>query len=514
MVPIGVVKLDASGHVRRWRVEQRLGVSRVRKLWTVTGAGPGMGKYGVHNADQANLLRGLYERVLYRVVDGVARPPPQPAVGVFEEELASVRERIVRGIPIGRPLTRHEFVECYEGRRKEIYKRAADSLAVRPLNKSDSYLSTFTKCEKVNFRTKPDPAPRVIQPRSPRFNVEVGRYLKPLEKRVLGGIAEAWGGTTVLKGLNAEGSGRELRAAWDEFKDPVAFPLDAVRFDQHVSTEALQFEHSIYLQTFPKAQRPKLSRLLEMQLINRGFGRLDDCTVQYEVAGRRMSGDMNTGMGNCLLMCAVILGFRDRVGIKMRLVNNGDDCLVIVERRDKDVPRQLPQWMLRFGFVIDLEPPVDVFEQIEFCQTSPVYDGTRWVMVRNPKVCIDKDLCSVLDLGNRKGCEKWAHAIGTCGLSLTGGIPVLSAFYQMLAEHGRAGKVMDSPWMDCGFKRLAAGMSRTHAEPSPAARLSFWKAFGWLPDLQSAMEQQFADMELEFSAGVAVSPHSLLCLTV
>lgn len=491
---------------------EKLGVSKERRVWSITGVGLRPDVFGAHNANRSNLLRGVYERVLYRVVAGQPRHPPSPAVGVFERDLSEIRQRIVRGVAACRPITREKFVSLYSGRRQSIYQRASDSLAVRPLVESDSFLSTFTKCEKINFLSKPDPAPRVIQPRTPRFNVEVGRYLKPLEKKVVASVAEAWGGTTVMKGLNAEGVGSAFAEMWAEFTDPVAFSLDAVRFDQHVSVDALKWEHSVYAMCFSPRDRPKLLQLLEWQLTNRGFAYLPEVDLKYIVMGHRMSGDMNTSLGNCLLMCSIILLFSERVGRKMRLANNGDDCVIVLERRDMGCMDGISAHMLEFGFVIELEDPVYVLEEINFCQTHPVFDGCSWIMMRDPRVCIDKDLCTVLDLSTEGGCKTWAHAIGSCGLAMTAGLPIMASFYTMLLRNGKAGKVLDSPWMDGGFTRMAAGLARSNIEVTSEARVSFWRAFGLLPDIQTAMEESYGRMQLDFSAGELITPHQFIPL--
>ncbi|APG76269.1 hypothetical protein 2 [Changjiang tombus-like virus 5] len=394
----------------------------------------------------------------------------------------------------------------YQGRRKEIYQRAADSLASRPLVKSDAFMSTFLKCEKIDFSSKPDPAPRVIQPRTPRYNVEVGRYLKPLEKRICRGIAEIWGGDTILKGKNAEQSAVSLRQMWDQFDEPVAVGIDATRFDQHVSYEALEWEHSVYMLCFPPHTRPKLERLLKMQLVNRGYARLEDLELMYEVRGRRMSGDMNTGMGNCLLMCAMIHWITAEMGVRCRLANNGDDCVLILEKRDLGKLGRLGPLALDFGFVLEIEPEVDVFEQICFCQNHPVWGGHSWVMCRDPRKCVDKDLVTVLDLGNIKSARKWCHAIGTGGLAMAGGLPVLGSFYGMLLRHATTGKVDAHPWLENGFAMMAKGMARHSDVVTPESRASFFKAFDITPDQQESIESSYATMLLNLSAGVSESP--------
>jgi hypothetical protein len=337
--------------------------------------------------------------------------------------------------------------------------------------------------------------------------------LKPLEKKVVESLAEVWGGTTVMKGLNAEGVGKAFSDMWSDFDDPVAFSLDAVRFDQHVGTDALKWEHSVYGKCFSQEDRAKLLRLLQWQLKNKGFAYLPDVELKYWVLAHRMSGDMNTSTGNCLLMCAILLYFRDLCKVHMRLANNGDDCVLVLERRDAWlVEERVCAHMLQFGFVIELEPMVSVLEEINFCQCHPVYDGAKWIMMRDPRVCIDKDLVTVLDLSTKGGCETWAHAIGSCGLAMTAGLPVSSRFYSMLLRHGTVGKVLDSPWMDGGFKRMAAGLDRQHVAITPEARLSFWRAFGLLPDVQVAMESSFDVMKLNFSAGELISPHQFIPL--
>lgn len=502
------VEVRKNGSISRWEVTELDGVPRPRKLWTVTGLGHN-GEYGVHNNNLANVRRGLEERVLYRIGNGCVRLPALPSAEVVRRGFDDFAREIWRVMPVCRPITRDQFVSSYVGRKRAIYQKAADSLSMRPLNLSDSFLSTFVKCEKINFSVKPDPAPRVIQPRSPRYNVEVGRYLKRLEKPLCKGIADVWGGSTVLKGLNPDGVANALREMWDEFEDPVAIPTDATRFDQHVNSELLKGEHHVYHGLFHRSQRPKLQRLLEMQLENRGFARCPDGMIKYAVSGRRMSGDMNTGMGNCLIMCTVMWTMRQILGVRFRLANNGDDCVIICERRDATrILTAIPGHFLPYGLVLEVEPVVDKFELISFCQTQPVHDGDHWTMVRDPRVCVDKDLCTIIDLGT--GAQKWAHAVGTCGLAIAGGLPMVQELYYTLQSIGVQGNVMDDPSMDSGFKMMASGSSRKYGEPTPEARASYWRAFGILPDKQTAAEEVWRAAKPTLSAGERESPLFLL----
>lgn len=92
-------------------------------------------------------------------------------------------------------------------------------------------METFVKCEKLNFTSKDDPAPRVIQPRAPEYNVELGRYIKHLERPLFKSLESFFGYPVVFKGHDANVYGQWMRAHWDNFRNPVAIGLDASRFD-------------------------------------------------------------------------------------------------------------------------------------------------------------------------------------------------------------------------------------------------------------------------------------------
>jgi len=108
----------------------------------------------------------------------------------------------------------------------------------------------FVKYEKTDRTTKEDPVPRVISPRDPKYNIQLGRYLKPIEERIFKALGKMFGHPTVMKGMDTDRTASVLHEKWDHFNNPVAIGLDASRFDQHVSLEALKFEHSVYAACF------------------------------------------------------------------------------------------------------------------------------------------------------------------------------------------------------------------------------------------------------------------------
>ena len=144
--------------------------------------------YGVHNDSLNNLVRGVVERVLkVKGPDGKLRDAPAPLNGIFAERLSDYRTRLLRRVPKTTVIPFGEYHLSYTGRKQKMYKQAEESLLVRAVEKADAEVKTFVKAEKINFTAKGDPAPRVIQPRSPRYNASVGRYLKPFEKNMCAG---------------------------------------------------------------------------------------------------------------------------------------------------------------------------------------------------------------------------------------------------------------------------------------------------------------------------------------
>lgn len=440
--------------------------------------------YGVHNPSLVNLVRGIAERVLYTAnAQGELEAPRQAEEGVFDI-LAFEKRALVEGTVPTRIVDIEDFPNLYADSRKQaIYRNAVEGLRHKPLTHQDSYVSTFVKAEKVNFSAKPDPAPRVIQPRTPRYNAVLGCYLKPLEKRLLSTFATIYGYIVVVKGLNAMGVASALRDNWENFVDPVAVGLDASRFDQHVGVQALKFEHSVYNGIF---RRPELAKLLSWQLRNKGFGYVQGNKVTYTVDGCRMSGDMNTSMGNCIIMSCIVLAYFRVNSINARLTNNGDDCVVVLERRDLYKLAGLDAWFTRFGFKLTRETPVDVFEQIEFCQTQPVCCDDGWRMVRNPYTASSKDAVSLLSWADEVEFDRWRGAISMCGLSLTVGVPFWESYYAGLGGTHCAKAYQRI--VDSGLGYLARDMS-SKAEITPITRHSFWLAFGMTPDEQVANER-------------------------
>jgi len=467
--------------------------------------------YAVYDVDIHTLERAVKERVFFVCKDGVYSPPPRPDPSYFAQQLIGIKQFLKHHATYTTPLRAHEFAESYQGRRRTVYIKAAHDNHVLGFDDRSATIRAFVKAEKYNFSAKKDPVPRIIQPRDPRYLVETGRYIKPIEKKIYNIIDLAFGERTVFKGLNMRDRGSHMYQQWSKYSDPVAIGLDASRFDQHVSNCALEWEHSVYQMFYPGDDFFK--HLMKLQRSNKCVGSTRDGYLKYRTPHNRMSGDSNTSLGNVLLMCSFVHSYKLYLGIEFSLCNDGDDCVLICERGDEQRIREtVEDYFLGLGFTMTVEPTVDVFEQIEFCQAHPVFDQYGgYTMVRDPRISLSKDAVSLKPLNHPHTTRMWMAAVGLGGTALTSGMPVLQAYYDYFVRHSEGARPMSDPTLEGGFFRLGAGMLRKRTPVSAETRCSFWLAFDIPPESQLVLEEYYD--QLEFGDGDLAERFTVLPIT-
>jgi len=466
----------------------------------------------VFRNSRLNGERAINERVFYIKGRAGPIPPPRPwksvrevqddapLASIFKLRLQVVRSQLISHVreanPTLRKLTDEEFVLSRAPEKRKLALQAVVALNGCEPCFNDSIISAFVKDEKTENIMKDDPVPRLIQPRTMKYNVGLGKYTVPLEHPIYDAIDRMFGGRTVMKGLNAKLQGAAIAQAWNEFNDPVAISVDAARFDQHTRQEALMYEHSLYTPFFSGEEGKQLKKLLKMQLTTKGYLHTHDgFTFKYKTDGGRCSGDMNTALGNIIIMCSLmrLFFYEQRIG-KHRLINNGDDSVLIVERRDlQRVVDNLRRWFIDFGYTMEVDEVVDRLERVKFCQTQPVCIDSEWVMQRDPYVHTGKDAICLAPVKTIEDLKAWASSVSSCGMSLCGGVPISQAYYCAMGRFG-GGREVDlniKGLRGSGFVRLAAGMERKFSKISDGTRESYFWAFGVIPEVQIEIEQQY-----------------------
>jgi hypothetical protein len=372
-----------------------------------------------------------------RVCSVVPRPDPAAVKLMYR-----TNRRLARAMGHFAPYTYDQVLATFGGKQRKRYADAVESLKLQPLTRRDARVSAFVKSEKFNPLAKRNPDPRMIQARQPRYGVEIARYLKPIEK-ALYTLRGPTGLRCIAKGLNQRQRAELLLLKLQQFRNPVILGLDCAKFDKHVDVEQLKVEHAFYLML---CSSPHFQTLLSWQLVNEV---VTSNGVRYTIYGKRMSGEMNTALGNCTLM--VNMSFTSMSVLKIPnsgwdLLDDGDDCLLIVEAQYLDlVLRELPKLFLRFGHELKIELVTRDIRRATFCQSRVVCLADGPLFVRDWRKVLSQSACGVKHWGVPNMVRPMLTAVGACELALSLGVPILQEWAVAMIRNGRGlrPKVLD-----------------------------------------------------------------------
>jgi hypothetical protein len=393
-----------------------------------------------------------------------------------------------------------ETAQSYTGALRRRYIDAETSLRDDPLADKDSKLGAFLKAEKFGYGKYGKP--RMIFPRSPRYNLALASFLKPFEHWLWGYLTarRLFGGSNtrvVAKGLNGVERAGLIRRKFKSFANCVCFEVDGQAFEAHVDVWQLQQEHAVYLAAHSGDR--ELASLLVRQLVNEGT---TPGGVKFSRSGGRASGDFNTGMGNTLIMLAVVVAVLRHINVKFDTLADGDNALVFLERGDADrVVSCFHTLALQIsGHEMVLERPVSVLEGIRFGQCAPVeLSQGKWQMVRDWRKVISQMTSSHAHLQQPAFIAPYLRGVAQCELSLNSGVPVIQNLARRLVVVTEGAKaVQDHMYRD--YEVLGVRVSSRHlakfVEPTAVARASFCRAFGVEPDAQIEMERDLDLVDL------------------
>lgn len=386
------------------------------------------------------------------------------------------------------------------------------------VTKKDATVKMFVKPERFNPEAKRNPDPRAIQFRNPKYCVALAQFLHPIEHHayeISCASNKVIRSRNVAKGLNSCARAELLIKKSEAFEDPVYLGLDAARFDKHVSKEKLEIEHSVYLRSNPDRM---FRQLLSWQLINKCFSNLG---LVYKVRGRRMSGDMNTAVGNCVIMLIMLIAiFTIVLKVKWDCLDDGDDVIVIIERKDLNrVMSRLADLFLSFGMEIKIESVCSDIHEVVFCQSSIIeYRPGKHKFVRDWRKVISNALCGVNHWTNDTYRKRVLQAIGTCELVLNLSVPILQSFACAILRNVSGGRAVDLSLAPDGLQRRtyrdlkALGIAPDSIEPQPitlSGRSSFATAFGVSIEDQIAIERRLDAWTFQ-TCGTVVFPAELI----
>jgi hypothetical protein len=504
----GLLNSSVGDRVRITSIRQVKGTKASRAYYTVRGDRGA--HWDIPNNDMDSVMHAMFERVYFVKKGGKFSRPTRPTSeeSVFKTlkdytNLMATAARHHGKVP---PVTAEQFLSRYGGAKLRLNTSAITSLIVRSIEKRDGYVRLNTKDEYRAMKDGIGKPPRAIQPRSPRFNVSFGRYTTAVEEHTYRSINLIFDPTgahrTVAKGMNMLDRGETIAEMWKSFSNPVAVGLDASRFDQHVCKAMLKWEHGIYLlwldtNASDRGDLASFKELAAMQLVNNGRYYGTDGKVKYVVNGCRMSGDMNTSLGNINIMCALMWTYIRHVSLlgKVKLLNDGDDCVLIMEHHNlKRFTGSVSTWFESMGFTMTFDGIYTSLEKIEFCQARPVKLLAGWTLIPRPSKRLYSDLVSTKPIHSKKVYNAWLGSVAGCGIAASAGVPLFNSFYKWLGR----GATPYMPTEGSVYYRyrmeLTSGMKMKSRDPTWDERISFYFAFDITPASQLLLEKYFDEL--------------------
>lgn len=415
-----------------------------------------------------NELRSLFNRHLKHI----PVEPTRRGIRSVHRELLALNRLIG---PL-RPCSLETLLAKVSSRKKRLYTTAAESLHYEEITTRDARVKMFIKPDRYSALEVGSKEPRAIQYRSPRYNLRLQQFLHPFEWAYYRTCSSTRGGP--VKGLNSWQRAKLYVESMKTLDDPVVVNLDFSKFDAHLHPSLLQEEIKCYCRTFPDQV---LRDLLMMQVHNK-------CTTQlgtpYFVYGSRMSGDVNTGLGNTMIAEAIVRAWAKHHGVKCIPFVDGDDVVCIMERNKVPALDFLDYGMEATAELLEVD-------QLTHCQSKIIWMGDVPRMIRNPLRAISHG-CGTVKFYPNNVLRPLLSAMGHSELACSSGCPVLQEW--ALAQI----RVADTtPWDKFDEALMYRAKLEGQALPRPVtteARESFWNCFGISIADQLHYERMFQDL--------------------
>jgi hypothetical protein len=275
-----------------------------------------------------------------------------------------------------------------------------------------------------------------------------------------------------------------------EVEEPFFIGLDGSAFDAHVVPGALKAEWEFYRRALRSAGYApsvvnKFMAMGRCQLRNKVRVRCDDGFVSYTVEGNRMSGDLNTGLGNSVLQSGFIASVMAECNVpdqNWRMLVDGDDAVLIVSRKYLPSSARIRELFGYFSQDVKMEGPFDLssgeLERIDFCQCRPVCVDGEWRLIRDPYKVYNCYKMQPVYFRTREEARRFFATVAPPEMIYASGVPVQEALFRMFHRLAGDSKPLES--VSRRFWLRNAGRSNVgHADRIAwSTRESFAKAFG------------------------------------
>jgi hypothetical protein len=322
---------------------------------------------------------------------------------------------------------------------------------------------------------------RCIQYRQKIFCLCYAQFIKPIEHYVYN-LEDQYGTRVIAKMRNSHQRASDLRKKFDVFTNPWIYLFDISKMDAHTDKFKFRLRHNYYKWLL---KNKTFNWMMRFMYKNKGRTKNG---VKFETPATVMSGELDTGLGHCVVMIATLAALCDIAGIPFTVYVDGDDSVLFAERQIP--PSLIKTFFPEVGFKA-LGKPVRNFEDIEFCQSRPVFDGVAWRMVRDPERVMLRSAW-ITKRRDPQFIKRLIKSVGMCELALNDGIPILQAFALKMIESGD-GKFTDQAGQFYQAKNEYFHPTRARARVVRyETRVSFERAFGITIPEQLSIEGDIA----------------------
>jgi len=532
----------------------RVCVGQTRKVSQAAGLAPCNNNNYFYFANNIEALScGVMERILRvpekdakgKVVWGpdgfpVLVRPPSPIRHVWDDHAYFV-DYIAGEVGEGVRATAEQFVLNRTPDTREKYSQALCKYGLYGIQRKDSHPKAFIKFEGMEYKSYF--CPRIILASDPVFNLRFGMFTTTIEQPIYDAIDKMFdssGHTKVVqKGCNAEQVALNISNSFDDVENgiapsrltnqgddnviyarvkvwrngrrppllgvtleikTVALTIDAARWDQHVHLDTVKFKQSLYRKCYQKhSDLPELEELMlwQREYEIKGWAKSAlDANRNYKLTvknckGRVRSGDMDTSLGNIFIASALLHGFLEHYGAGKHY-----DELEHFKQR-------LRNYGKLHGFTLKVEGEAFIKQRIEFCQQSPIHDGTRWSMVPNLNALTKHSQFRHA----KKDAPEVMSQIGVAGRILCSQIPIFQSFYGAFPDvrvrksctckwNSNEWRGMGLSWQTgIGHKDMTKMKKRAAKPPNEQARFEIYLMTDITPSEQIDYEHALDDRE-------------------
>lgn len=358
-------------------------------------------------------------------------------------------------------------------------------------------------------------APRCIQYRDFQYMYAFKRAFLPITKAIKNCVEPNVFGqpvnTIFTKNMLGSEIADNMRGLWLKFNKPVGVCLDHRNWDGHFCRSLIGVANKMWriyerFASDPRARGRRkmnlLKRLLDEQFMTSGYSTNG---VRFKASGKRCSGEFTTsdenGVSNKHILESVF-EFLIYLFLEMGILKgefsdwivylqvNGDDSVIIMEHELwVAITNSFDFDWLRIFRSLNQETEMEIatyyFEEISYCQSSPVCIDGKWTMVKKPLRALSR-VCYTDKKLDEKTVLRYYRSLGLCELACSAGVPILQTLAVRLLELAQGARPLgnvDKVW--------ARSMNQCEIRFKPVtrdSRLSFERAFGIAPETQVSIE--------------------------